>query len=58
MGLLFSLLVIVFLAPALLIGCGGTEIVKGGSDVVTGNRIPPIDTRVPEVIETATFALG
>ena len=58
MGLLLSLLVIVLLAPTLLVGCGGTEIVKGGNTVVTENKIPRIDERVPEVIETATFALG
>jgi len=58
MGLLISLLVIVLLAPALLVGCGGTEIVKGENNVIAETRIPPIDARVPEVTETATFALG
>ncbi len=58
MGLLMSLLVIVLLAPTLLVGCGGADIVRGGNTVLTEAKIPPIDTGVPEVIETATFALG
>jgi hypothetical protein len=58
MGLLVSLLVIVLLAPALLAGCGDTEIVKGENNMLAETKIPLIDTRVPEVTETATFALG
>jgi hypothetical protein len=26
--------------------------------VVRENRIPPIDASIPEIVETATFALG
>ena len=58
MGKIVTLLAIVFLAPALVIGCSVPEMEKEENTVHTETEISSTGTETPEIIETATFALG
>jgi hypothetical protein len=67
MRLFLSLLLVAVTVPALVTGCfmsepagGGTEVndVMNTTETTEEHAIPLLDTMVPEVTETATFALG
>ena len=58
MGILISLIMVLVLIPTVFGGCNSAVNVEGGDEMVFEKTIPPIDRSVPEVIETATFAMG
>ncbi len=58
MSILISLLMIFILVPTIFGGCGNGVSVEGGDKMISEKTIPPIDRSVPEVVETATFAMG
>lgn len=58
MGILISLLMVFILIPTIFGGCSSGVKVEGVDKMISDKTIPPIDRSVPEVIETATFAMG
>ncbi len=55
---LISLLLVGLMLPSLLVGCNKTRGAEKEYNVTTKAAIPLMDTYVPPVMETATFALG
>ena len=58
MGILISLLMIFILIPTIFGGCSSGVKVEEGGKMISEKTIPLIDRSLPEVIETATFAMG
>jgi hypothetical protein len=55
---LISVLIVVLVLPAYLLGCRNTEFAEREDSVVPKAAISPVDAITPMETETATFALG
>ena len=56
MRVYISLLLLLLVLPAALLGCGGAG--KNGGVTMSEREIPAIDRAAPAATATATFALG